>query len=104
MAYWIALPPPIVNLHDMLHVSQLGRYILDPSHVIQMDDVRMRENLTVEASLMQIDVQKVKKLCGKKIVLVKVVWGGPTGGSITWELQSQMRESYSTMFPLGIFR
>lgn len=34
MSYRIALPPPIVNLHDMFHVSQLRRYISDPSHVI----------------------------------------------------------------------
>ena len=39
VAYHITLPPSPVNLHDVFHVSQLRKYILDPSHVIQMDDV-----------------------------------------------------------------
>ncbi|XP_058759840.1 uncharacterized protein LOC131633137 [Vicia villosa] len=32
-----------------LLVSQLRKYITDPSHVIQVDDVQVKDNLTVEA-------------------------------------------------------
>ena len=39
VAYRVALPPNLSNLHDVFHVSQLRKYIPDPSHVIQMDDV-----------------------------------------------------------------
>ena len=34
VAYQIALPPSLSNLHDVFHVSQLRRYIADPSHVV----------------------------------------------------------------------
>lgn len=47
-AYRVALPPHLANLHDVFHVSQLRKYIPDPSHVIPLDDVQVRENLTVE--------------------------------------------------------
>lgn len=104
MAYQIALSLPLANLRDVFHVSQLRRYISDPSHLIQVDDIQVRENLTIETSPVQIEDREVKQLCGKEIALVKVVWGGPAGGSITWELESQMRESYLTMFPSGNFR
>lgn len=77
---------------------------MDPSHVIKVDDIQVRENLTVETSPMQIKDQEVKHLCSKEIALVKVVWGGPFGSSITWELESQMRDSYLTMFPSSNFR
>ena len=53
--YWITLPPSLVNLHDVFHVSQLRKFILVPSHVIQLDDVQVRGNLTVEASPMRIE-------------------------------------------------
>lgn len=69
-----------------------------------MDDVQRRENLIVEELPMQIEDREVKKLCGKTIALVKVGWGGSVGGSITWELESQMRESYPTLFLSGDFR
>lgn len=35
---------------------------------------------------------------------MKVVWGGPTGESMTWELKSRMRESYHELFRLGNFQ
>lgn len=45
------------------------------SHMIQIDDVRVRDNLTVETPPIQIEDQEVKKLCCKYISLVKIVWG-----------------------------
>ena len=43
----------------------------------------------------------MKKLRGKDIPLVKVVWGGVTGESMTWELENKMPESYPELFTLG---
>ncbi|XP_058762492.1 uncharacterized protein LOC131635876 [Vicia villosa] len=48
IGYRVALPPNLSNLHDVFHVSQLRKYILNPSHVIFMDDVKVWDNLTVE--------------------------------------------------------
>ncbi|CAL5200892.1 unnamed protein product [Lathyrus oleraceus] len=74
VAYRIALPPSLANLHEVFHVSQLRRYIPDPSHVVQVDDVRVRDNLTVETSPMRIEDRELKQLRGKEIALVKVVF------------------------------
>jgi hypothetical protein len=46
VAYKIALPPSLSNLHDVFHVSQLRKYVSDPSYVIESDDVQVRENLS----------------------------------------------------------
>jgi len=46
----------------------------------------------------------VKRLHGKAIVLVKVIWVGPTGESATWESESRMKVSYPELFPSGNFR
>lgn len=62
VAYRIALSPSLDNLRDMFHVSQLSRYILDLSHVIQVDNVQVRYNLTLEASHIQIEDREVKQL------------------------------------------
>ena len=37
-------------------------------------------------------------LRGKEIHLVKVVWGGATGETLTWELESKMLEFYPELF------
>lgn len=99
VAYRVGLPPHLSNLHDVFHVSQLRKYVADPSHVIPRDDdVQVRDNLTVETMPLRIDGRKVKSLRGKEIPLVRVVWGGATGESLTWELESKMRESYPELF------
>ncbi|XP_050897091.1 uncharacterized protein LOC127103895 [Lathyrus oleraceus] len=54
-----ALKPKKLTLH---FVSQLRKYIPDPSHVIQVDDVQVRENLTIETSPLRIEDREVKHL------------------------------------------
>jgi len=94
----VGLPPHLSNLHDVFHVSQLQKYVRDPSHVIQRDDVQVRDNLMVETLPVRIEGREVKKLRGKEIPLVKVVWEGAAGESLTWELESKMLESYPELF------
>jgi len=85
VAYRIALPPSLSNLHDVFHVSQLRKYVYDDeSHVIQVDKLEVRDNLTVETWPVRIEDREVKRLRGKEIVLVKVIWVGPTSESATW--------------------
>lgn len=104
VAYRIALPRPLANLHDMFHVSHLKRYIQDPSHVIQVDDAHVRDNLIVHASPMWIEDREVNQLCCKDIALIKLVQGGSVGGSMTWEHQEKIRDSYMNLFSTGILR
>ncbi|XP_050878235.1 uncharacterized protein LOC127082056 [Lathyrus oleraceus] len=98
VAYQIMLPSSLANLHDVFHMSQLRRYIADPSHDVQLDDVEVRDTLIVEPLPMWIKDRELKQLRGKEIALVKVVWGGPAGGNVMWELESQMRDSYPELF------
>ncbi|WJX36041.1 hypothetical protein P8452_23959 [Trifolium repens] len=76
VAYRFALPPSLSNLHDVFHVSQLRKYVSDPSHVIMSDDVQVRDNLTVEAKPLRIEGREVKKLRNKEIASVKVNFRG----------------------------
>lgn len=100
-SYHVALPPSLSNLHSVFHVSQLCKYVPDPSHVIQLDHVQIRDNLTYKASPLQIEDREVKNLRGKEIHLVKVMWGRLVEGSMTWELEIHMKESYPDLFISG---
>jgi len=48
VAYEIAFPSQLANLNLVFHVSQLRKYVFDPSHVLEAEDVRIREDLTME--------------------------------------------------------
>ena len=55
----------------------------DESHVNQVDEMEVRDNLTIEIWPVRVEDREVKRLRGKEIVLVKVIWVGPTGESAT---------------------
>ena len=97
VAYQVALPPNLSNLHPVFHVSQLRRYHPDPSHVIESDKVQVKDNLTYEAQPLRISDRRMKQLRGKEIALVKVQWGDDEGDA-TWELEEKMQELYPSLF------
>nr|KYP67678.1 Retrotransposable element Tf2 [Cajanus cajan] len=98
VAYQLALPPSLSNLHDVFHVSQLRKYVHDPSHVVELDNVQVKENLTFEKLPVAVVDHKLKELRGKSIALVKVLWDAATGEA-TWEVEQQCRERYPFLFP-----
>ncbi|GAU42520.1 hypothetical protein TSUD_376480 [Trifolium subterraneum] len=79
-------------------IGKLRKYVSDPSHVIESDDIQVSDNLTVETVPLRIEGREVKKLRNKQIASVKVIWGGPAGENVTWELESKMKSSYPSLF------
>ena len=92
-AYEIALQPYLANLHNVFHVSQLRKYVADPTHVQEQDDVQVRKDLTLGVRPMRIQDSQVKQLRGKEIRTVKVLWDEATQ-EMTWEMEDLMRKSY----------
>ena len=78
MAYEIALPPQLANLHPMFHVSQLRKYVFDPVHVLEAEDIQIRKDLTMEVPLVALEDSKVEERRGKEVHLVIVIWDDRT--------------------------
>jgi len=74
VAYEIALPPQMANLPLVFHVSQLRKYVFDPAHVLQAEDIQIREDLTVEVPPIALEDSKVEERRGKTVRLIKVIW------------------------------
>lgn len=74
MAYCLALPVDMEDIHPVFHVSMLRKYFHDPSHVIQPQDIQLCKDLSYEEVPMAISDQQVKKLRLKEISYVKVLW------------------------------
>ncbi|XP_058783576.1 uncharacterized protein LOC131658281 [Vicia villosa] len=80
VAYRIVLPLMLAYLHDVFHVSQLRKYIVDPSIVIQVDDVQVKDNMIVETLPMRIEDRKLKQLRVHLYALMDVLmWGEALG-------------------------
>lgn len=51
MAYNLALPPPLLKLHDLFHVSQLNTYTLNLFQPISHEIMEMMPDLSFETKL-----------------------------------------------------
>jgi len=67
--------------------------IVDLSHVLESDDIQIREDLTINTRPVWILDSQVKKLRGKEIKIVKVLWDEATQ-EMTCEMEDRMRQSY----------
>jgi len=78
VVYQLALSPHLSNLHEVFHVSQLQKYEQDVSHIIVLEPIQLKGNLTYKLKHVQITDKSTRTLRNKTIPLVKVVWEGLT--------------------------
>jgi len=69
----------------------------DLAHVLEIEDLRVREDLLVEVQPVGLGDCQTKHLRGKSTSLVKVIWDKRTG-DFTWELEGDMMKSYPHLF------
>ena len=55
--------------------------MFDPAHVLEADDIQIREDLTMEVPPVALEDSKVEERRGKAVSLVKVIWDRRTGDS-----------------------
>jgi len=54
----------------VFHVSQLRKYVLDPSQVLEVEDLQIRGDLSVEVQPVGLGDIQTRQLRGKSISLV----------------------------------
>ncbi|XP_004514822.1 uncharacterized protein [Cicer arietinum] len=97
IAYQLALPPQLSNLHDVFHVSQLRIYVSDNSHVIAPKSVQLKDNLIFKPRPTRIIDRSTKTLRNKVIPLVKVIWEGLSLEEATSELEEEVLRQYPNL-------
>ena len=48
VAYLLALPPSMLGVHEVFHVSMLRRYTPDPAHVVDWGEIEVDTDVTFE--------------------------------------------------------
>ncbi|KAK8926203.1 hypothetical protein KSP39_PZI018051 [Platanthera zijinensis] len=91
-------PQIFPGVHDVFHVSQLRKCVHSGRQVL--DYVPLLEpNLSyVEVPVRILDARD-RVLRKKTIPMVKILWKNHDVESVTWELESAMREAYPHLFP-----
>ncbi|OMO65120.1 reverse transcriptase [Corchorus capsularis] len=72
VAYWLALPPSLSDVHNMFHVSLLRKFTPDPNHVIELAPLPLREDLSYDEQPIKIVDHKEQVLRRRTIPYMKV--------------------------------
>ncbi|KAA3470459.1 Retrovirus-related Pol polyprotein from transposon 17.6 [Gossypium australe] len=98
VAYQLELPPELNRVHNVFHVSMLRRYHSDPSHIVPVEEIKVRPDLSFEEEPVQILDLDVKVLRRKSVPLVKVLWHNHGSEEATWEPEKAMQQQYPHLF------
>ena len=85
VAYRLELPPELVKLYNVFHVSILRRYYSDESHILPVQEIQVQADLSYDEEPKAIMAREVKQLWNKKVPLVKVFWQHHSREEATWE-------------------
>jgi len=98
LAYELALPPNLQQVHNVFHVSMLRKYHADARHVIEYEQVDLQPDLTYIEQPVRIMDQKEQVLRNKTVKLVRILWRNQNVEESTWELEDAMRNRYPHLF------
>ncbi|KAK8609418.1 hypothetical protein V6N13_061867 [Hibiscus sabdariffa] len=77
-----------------------SQYRPDPSHIIHVQDVELRPDLSYDEELVQILDQDERILRNRRIPMVKVQWSNRSPYEATWETEESMRDQFPHLFNL----
>ncbi|XP_042484809.1 uncharacterized protein LOC122065080 [Macadamia integrifolia] len=98
VAYMLALPPSLGDVHNVFHVSMLKRYVHDPSHVLPVEPEYLEADMTYTEQPAEILDRKVKILHNRSISYVKVRWADHSLEEASWEVEDEMKAKYPHLF------
>ena len=98
ITYRLALPPSLLGVHEVFHVSMLRKYTPDLAHVVNWGEITVDTNETFEEGPMCILDSRDQVLRRKTVRLVKVLWQHRGVEEAMWEREDMMQATYPFLF------
>ncbi|XP_058103644.1 uncharacterized protein LOC131247253 [Magnolia sinica] len=98
VAYRLALPTALADIHNVFHISMLKKYTPNDSHIVSWDQVELAEDASYTEDPICILDRKEQVLWTKTISLVKVLWSHHGEEKATCEREAEVMEKYPHMF------
>ena len=98
VAYWLVLPPSMLGVHKVFHISMFRRYTPDPAHVVDRREIEVDTDGTFEEGPMFIMDNRDQVLRRKTVRLVRVLWRHHGVEESMWEREDTMRATYPFLF------
>ena len=91
VAYKLNLPRKLSNIHSIIHLSNLKKFLSDETLVIPLEEVNINESLNFVEELVEIMDHEVIQTKQSRIAIVKVRWNAKRVPEFTWECEDQTK-------------
>ncbi|GJW17855.1 putative reverse transcriptase domain-containing protein [Tanacetum coccineum] len=98
VAYRLDLLEELNGVNDTFHVSNLKKFLADPTLQVPLDEIRVDAKLNFVEEPVEILEREFKKLKRSRIAIVKVRWNSKCDPEFTWEREDQMKLKYTHLF------
>ncbi|WMV09276.1 hypothetical protein MTR67_002661 [Solanum verrucosum] len=98
VAYELELPQELAAVHLVFHISMLKKCMGNPSLIISIENIEIKDSLSYEEISVQILDRQVRKLRTKEVVSVKFLRRNQFVEKATWEAEEDMKERYPHLF------
>jgi hypothetical protein len=99
VAYQLELPPQLVDVHNVFHVSQLKKCLRVPEEQLPMEELDLGGDLTYSERPIKILDTAERVTRSKVIKMCKVQWNHHTEDEATWEHEEELRAVFPELFP-----
>jgi hypothetical protein len=94
VSYKLELPPSLVGVHDIFHISQLKKCLKAPVDVVLQEVTPLETDLRYPEHLIKILDQKSRVTRRKTIKFYKIQWSNHTAEEATWESEDFFRSRH----------
>jgi hypothetical protein len=99
LAYQLELPPQLLQVHDVFHVSHLKKCLRVLEEQLPMEYLDHGGDLTYSERPIKILDSAERVTHSKVIKMCKVQWSHHTEDEATWEHEEELRADYPELFP-----
>jgi hypothetical protein len=100
VAYWMELPPSLVGVHNVSHVSQLKKCLKLPTDVVVDDVAPLDANLSYPEHPVKLLGQQDRVMRQWTFQFYKVHWSHHSEKEANWETEDFLRSIYPAFLPL----
>jgi hypothetical protein len=99
VAYQLELPPQLLDVHDVFHVSQVKKCLRVPEEQLPMEELDLGGDLTYSERPVKILEMAEQVTRNKVIKMCRVQWSHHTADEATWEDEEELRTDFPKLFP-----
>ncbi|GJR57108.1 hypothetical protein Tco_1499270 [Tanacetum coccineum] len=98
VAYRLELPQELSGIHDVFHVLNLKKCLIDETLAVPLEELHITDKLQFIKEPLEIMDREVKTLKHNRIPIVKVRWNSWRGPEFTWEREDEIKRKYPHLF------